>query len=175
MIPLRSAWPWWQQGPQTFTDPQASVWPLVAAWATDINTDPGCGRTIAPDGSARAPTPNSTKWWSRLQASMALSANRSQTSIQLLQGFRLKLAQQVQPSPQTQVATRPFTLACFSPPSPPQIRLSQPMDLSTLLSFTSPYYICSPWWCLSVPTSHIARLGSIVAVSQPTVSSPLCS
>ena len=28
---------------------QASMQPLVAAWATDINTDPGCGRTMDPD------------------------------------------------------------------------------------------------------------------------------
>ncbi|KAL6044857.1 hypothetical protein STEG23_017028, partial [Scotinomys teguina] len=29
--------------------PQASMWPLVATWATDINTDPGYGRTMNPN------------------------------------------------------------------------------------------------------------------------------
>lgn len=28
---------------------QASMWPLVAAWAMDTNTDPGCGRTTDPE------------------------------------------------------------------------------------------------------------------------------
>ena len=32
------------------TDPyMASVWPLVASWASDINTDPSYGRTMNPD------------------------------------------------------------------------------------------------------------------------------
>lgn len=29
--------------------PQASMWSLVAAWAMDTNSDPGCGRTTDPD------------------------------------------------------------------------------------------------------------------------------
>lgn len=29
--------------------PQMSVWPLMATWATDINIDPGCGRTMDSD------------------------------------------------------------------------------------------------------------------------------
>lgn len=44
--------------PSDIHRPQASVWPLVATWATDINTDPGCGRTIAPDSSCTSHPPN---------------------------------------------------------------------------------------------------------------------
>lgn len=29
--------------------PQMSVWPLIATWATDINIDPGCHRTMDSD------------------------------------------------------------------------------------------------------------------------------
>ena len=40
---------------------QASMWPLVSPWAMDINTDPGCSRTIDPDMFlSRSPGPNVT-------------------------------------------------------------------------------------------------------------------